>query len=75
MMAGYNLPDGLSEQSPSAPWNQPDPWEGRTCGECRHALPCLMLDGSTRLVCVDELAVEAIEVDPLEAACEGFEAI
>lgn len=75
MMAGFNMPDGLSEMTAGAPWNELPPWSGRTCGECRHSFECLMLDGSRRLVCVDELAVEAIEVDPLAAACEGFEAI
>ena len=72
-MTGFNLPDGLSEQSSAAPWNRPDPWTGRTCGDCRRALDCRMLDGSARLVCVDALAVEAVEVDAREAACEGFE--
>lgn len=73
MMAGYNMPDGVSETSTSAPWNRPDPWSGRTCGDCRNATDCRMLDGTKRLVCVDALAVEAIEVDPREAACEAFE--
>lgn len=74
MMAGFNMPDGLSETTPVAPWNQPDPWEGRTCGECRHSVPCLMLDGSTRLVCAPPLTGDAMEVDGRAEACEGFEA-
>lgn len=74
-MTGYNMPDGLSEQSPSAPWNRPDPWRGRTCGGCRHALDCIMLDGSPRLVCADPMAGDAYEVDPSGAACESFEAL
>ena len=73
-MSGFNLPDGLSEQSPSVPWNLTDPWTGMTCGDCRNAVDCRMLDGSKRLVCVDALAVEAIEVDGRAEACEGFEA-
>ena len=32
--SGWNLPPGCFESDPRAPWNRPDPWEGRTCREC-----------------------------------------
>lgn len=74
-MSGCNLPDGVSEGTRSAPWNQPDPWAGKTCVECRHAVPCLMLDDSTRLVCAPPFAWAALEVVGRAEACECFEAI
>lgn len=27
--SGWNLPPGCFEGDPNAPWNAPDPWEGR----------------------------------------------
>ena len=72
-MAGYNLPDGVLESSKTAPWNHADPWSGRTCGECRRAVDCRMLDRTERLVCVDPLGFGADEVDAGAPACEEFE--
>lgn len=41
--SGWNLPPGCFESDPRAPWNRPDPWEGRTlpkggdrCRWCGH---------------------------------------
>lgn len=33
-MQGSNYPDGTSGSDPRAPWNQPDPWEGKYCADC-----------------------------------------
>ncbi|MBS5438383.1 MAG: hypothetical protein KHX43_01080 [Collinsella sp.] len=55
-----------------APWNAPDPWEGRKCGECRHCNDCRMLDKTTAKVCTcDGCGLE--EIDPESPACECFE--
>ena len=69
--SGWNLPPGCFEDDPAAPWNEPDPWVGHTCGECRHCQECTMLDGSDVWICIES---DAVEVDPEEQACEGFEA-
>lgn len=70
--SGWNLPPGCFEGDPMAPWNAPDPWEGRKCGECRNCSDCRMLDKTTAKVCTcDECDLE--EVDPDSPACEGFE--
>lgn len=69
--SGFNLPPGCFEGDPHAPWNEPDPWVGHTCGECRHCEDCFLLDGSDAWVCVES---DAVEVDPMGQACEGFEA-
>lgn len=71
-MTGYNMPDGLSEQSPSAPWNQPDPWVGKKCVQCVNAKICDMLDGSKTLVCAVPSEDKAREVYGFDAACELF---
>lgn len=68
---GFNLPAGCSEGDPRAPWNQPDPWEGRTCGDCRHCADCRLLDGAKAHVCIcDTEWIE--EVDPEAPAQECF---
>lgn len=68
--SGFNLPPGCFENDPRAPWNEPDPWVGHACGECRHCRECAMLDGSKTLVCtLDWLE----EVDPTRQAEECFE--
>lgn len=71
-MAGYNLPDGVSESSKTAPWNQPDPWAGKTCGECRQSALCYMIDGTKTLVCAGSGCNEVFEVRGSNAACEAF---
>lgn len=70
--SGYNLPPGCFEGDPRAPWNQPDPWEGRLCGECRHCCDCRMLDGTKAKVCTCD-GCDLEEIDPDAPACEGFE--
>lgn len=71
-MGGFNLPDGVSEGTKTAPWNQPDPWVGKTCGECRHALPCHMVVGPATLVCACSVDFAVFEVRPSAKACEAF---
>lgn len=55
-----------------ASWNARDPWEGRTCGECRHLKRCRLI-GGIKLVCAIDPDFLA-EVDPEEWACESYEA-
>jgi hypothetical protein len=72
MSDNSNYPPGTWEGDPRAPWNQPDPWEGRTCGECSLTgkLDC-------GLVCLygplrdNDTAIDVVEPDA--EACEGFE--
>lgn len=72
--AGANLPPGLFEGDPSAPWNEGYPWEGRRCRDCVSCVLCRMLDGTDRSVCVFEGSADAPrEVDPGQAACDYFE--
>lgn len=71
--SGWNLPPGCFEDDPRAPWNQPDPWEGRTCGECRHCRTCKMLDISEVHVCTMDGYDDLYEIEPEDPACEGFE--
>ena len=73
--SGWNLPPGCFESDPRAPWNQPDPWEGRTCRECRF---CGRVQGAGgEAVCAFDAMtgggpdVEA--VDETSEACECFE--
>lgn len=70
--SGWNLPPGCFEGDPRAPWNAPDPWEGRRCGECRKCRPCRMLAGDATDVCVEDDG-DLAEVDPDGPACEAFE--
>lgn len=70
--SGYNLPPGCFGGDPRAPWNAPDPWAGRICGECRHCAACRLLDGTDASVCTcDEL--DLMEIDPEHPAEECFE--
>ena len=68
--SGSNLQPGCFEGDPRAPWNEPDPWVGHTCGECGHCRGYAMLDGSEARVCILDWFEE---VDPEMPACEGFE--
>lgn len=74
-MAGYNLPDGVTESDSRAPWNQPNAEDGRTCGDCAH---CILLGiGSDGLgVCIyDAVTYREDTVDVVNAsdeACPGI---
>lgn len=69
---GRNLPPGCFEGDPRAPWNAPDPWEGRTCGECRFCKEAAMRGGAKATVCACDIdGIE--EIDPARAAEECFE--
>ena len=70
--SGWNLPPGCFEGDPRAPWNQPDPWEGRKCGECRFCYRCRLLDGTEVKVCASD-GCDLEEIEPDAPACEGFE--
>ncbi len=70
--SGWNLPPGCFEGDPSAPWNQPDPWEGRKCDECRFCSRCRLLDGTEVKVCASD-GCDLEEIEPDAPACEGFE--
>lgn len=70
--SGWNLPPGCFEDDPRAPWNEPDPWVGRTCGECEHCRGCALGDGSFVMVCAADIGCLE-EVCPDDDACEGFE--
>lgn len=71
--SGYNLPPGCMEGDPRAPWNQPDPPEGRTCGECTHCAAVRLLDGSRASVCAYDPSEDMEEIDPSAPAEECFE--
>lgn len=73
--SGWNLPPGCFEDDPRAPWNAPDPWEGRTCGECHYCKPLVMLDGARPSVCAMDENDDVYEVEPNDPACEGFECV
>lgn len=73
--SGWNLPPGCFESDPRAPWNTPDPWEGRTCRECRFCGHVQGAGGEAVCTC-DAMTgggpdVEA--VDETSEACECFE--
>lgn len=70
--SGWNLPPGCFEDDPRAPWNAPDPWEGRKCGECRFCSRCRLLDGTEVKVCASDVC-DLEEIEPDAPACEGFE--
>lgn len=57
--SGWNLPPGCFEGDPAAPWNQPDPWEGRLCNECRHCKLVKLINGTQVPVC-------AYDIDDME---------
>lgn len=73
--SGWNLPPGCFEGDPRAPWNQPDPWEGHECAECRFF--CVLPDEPRRTVCLflamEEGEAAVCEVGDGDAACESFE--
>ena len=68
-----NLPDTTFQADPKAPWNAPDPWEGKSCDECLNRCPCKMLDGSERTICTLGGYDDVYEIDPESPACECFE--
>lgn len=68
-----NYPPGTWDADPRAPWNEPEPWEGRTCGECRLCRPLRTLDGGLSSACATEGNDDVYEVDPHAPACEGYE--
>lgn len=70
--SGWNLPPGCFEDDPRAPWNAPDPWEGRKCCECRFCSRCRLLDGTEVKVCASD-GCDLEEIEPDAPACEGFE--
>lgn len=70
--SGWNLPPGCFEGDPRDPWNQPDPWVGRRCGECEHCRRCSLSGGGSTSVCAADLDCLE-EIDPEDEACEGFE--
>lgn len=70
--SGWNLPPGCSEGDPRAPWNAPDPWVGRTCGECSCCAACELSDGGTVSVCICDTS-SIMEIDPERPAEECFE--
>ena len=62
---GYRCdPSGWSLERDGAP-DVPASDPSGACGACSWARPCLMLDGSTRLVCAADIE-ELLEVDPSE---------
>lgn len=70
-VAVSNLPDGCRDADPRAPWNAPEPWEGRRCGECSSCLPLELGNGARSLACVADTGL-LVEVDGDEWACEWF---
>lgn len=66
-----NYPPGTWDADPRAPWNPPDPWDGRTCSECAFFA---RLDGSG--VCAQEpmegAGHELHRAGGRDAACEAF---
>ena len=67
-----NYPPGTWDADPRAPWNEPEPWEGRTCGECAHCGRIVGSAGRDTRVCCEDLG-DVEEVDPGEPACDRFE--
>lgn len=67
-----NYPPGTWDADPRAPWNEPDPWVGRACGECRRCVPCRLLGGDEVSVCASDVD-QLEEVDPEQPADECFE--
>lgn len=74
--SGWNLPPGCFESDPAAPWNRPDPWEGRECRECRFC-GCVSGGSLTAAICAyDAMTGEGPDVgavSPYDGACECFE--
>ena len=73
--APSNYPPSTYDADPSAPWNAPEPWEGRSCGDCDACLGVLSAVGvaTGRHVCVSCVSDgEVFDCDPSSPACEGF---
>lgn len=67
-----------SYQDPALqPPDEPEPWQGRKCFECRFSCQAAGGDGSWLCLfeAMDEPAgtASAVLIDPDDAACEGFE--
>lgn len=69
-------PDHVSAADPRAPWNEPEPWEGRECKDCDHFCrvrtkyqPLCIQDA------VDNGSLFVDEAKPTDAACEAFKEI
>ena len=63
-MSGYNLPDGVREGDPAAPWNEDTV---RECGTCTHwsghgtsGICCLEFDGALCDLCANTPKVCAV---------------
>lgn len=75
-MSGSNYPDSTWAGDPHAPWNQPEPWLGRTCGECRL---CGVGCGKILVPCIVD-AIDSGDGNDVvgttagSEACESFEA-
>lgn len=67
-----NLPDDTYAADPRAPWNQPDPWVGHTCGDCKNFKTVTLMDKSSICVCVEDID-NLYQVFEDEEACEYFE--
>lgn len=70
--SGWNLPPGCFDDDPRAPWNAPDPWEGRKCGECCFCSRCRLLDGTEVKVCTSD-GCDLEEIEPDAPACEDYQ--
>ncbi|NGM17735.1 hypothetical protein GMI70_06985 [Eggerthellaceae bacterium zg-893] len=72
---GWNLPPGCFEGDPNAPWNAPDPLEGRKCGDCRYfgQLPIRHEGGVCLFEAMDENVAAVSLADGRGCACEAFE--
>ena len=67
-------PLGTWSGDPRAPWNEPEPGEGHTCGECLYFAECKYLDGQFSEICAFEIEcggnINCVSHD--SNACEGF---
>lgn len=74
--SGWNLPPGCFESDPRAPWNAPNPWEGRECRECRF-FGSVSGGPLTATICAyDAMTGEGPDVEAVagyDGACECFE--
>lgn len=70
----WNLPPGVTPDDIDRLFGDQKPPEGSTCGTCRFAEPCAMLDGSDGLICLcDDRDLREIDEDA--KACDGWEGI
>lgn len=72
-MGDANLPPGTWDGDPRAPWNQPEPWEGHICFQCKHFWHAI--DATTDVCCHPDNWPEAHGARSVDKACEGFEEI